>query len=81
MINRRELTRKFGGSTSLIQRFLASGWIVPVIPGGRGAEAYYDRVQAEQAYARLRGGEQPLPYRSKAAAARAHKKRGGELNP
>jgi len=71
LINRRELTQAFGGSTSLVQQFLVSGWIVPVIPGGRGAEAYFDIAESREAYARYRSGDRPLPYRSKAAAARA----------
>lgn len=60
MVTRRKMNLMFG-SSSLVKRMAAAGWLVVVRPGRPGRETLYDYQSAQRAFARLKAGEEPPP--------------------
>jgi len=58
MVTRKILFTIFS-SPRLVMRMIAAGWVVEVRRGGPGREALFDFQSAQDAYARLKRGEEP----------------------
>jgi hypothetical protein len=57
-VTRKQLHELFN-SPQLVKRLISAGWIVPVRAGKPGRETLFDYQSAENAYERLRAGEEP----------------------
>lgn len=57
-VTKREAMRLVG-MPKLVQRWLFHGWVIVVRQGGRGCETMIDFESLENAYNRLKKGEQP----------------------